>query len=104
MIFMRSRSVRACASPSRLAVRTSRRERFMNRLKDKIAIITGAASGQGAAEARLFATEGARVVLTDLNDRAGRTIASQIGSRALFVHHDVSDEKSWRSVINTTLD
>jgi 3alpha(or 20beta)-hydroxysteroid dehydrogenase len=76
----------------------------MSRLKDKIAIITGAASGQGAAEAKLFAAEGARVVLTDLNDGAGRTIASQIGGRALFVHHDVSDERSWRSVINTTLD
>jgi len=76
----------------------------MNRLKDKIAIITGAASGQGAAEAKLFAMEGARVVLTDLNDRAGRTLASQIGARALFVHHDVSDEGSWKSVINATLD
>jgi 3alpha(or 20beta)-hydroxysteroid dehydrogenase len=76
----------------------------MNRLKDKIAIITGAASGQGAAEARLFATEGARVVLTDLNDRAGRSIASQIGAGALFVHHDVSDENSWKSVIDSTLD
>jgi 3alpha(or 20beta)-hydroxysteroid dehydrogenase len=76
----------------------------MSRLKDKIAIITGAASGQGAAEAKLFAAEGARVVLTDLNDGEGRTIASQIGGRALFVHHDVSDERFWRSVINTTLD
>ncbi len=76
----------------------------MNRLKDKIAIITGAASGQGAAEAKLFAMEGARVVLTDLNDRAGRTLASQIGAQALFVHHDVSDEGSWKSVINATLD
>src|SRR5258708_15022807 len=76
----------------------------MNRLKDKIAIITGAASGQGAAEAKLFAMEGARVVLTDLNDRAGRTLASQIGAQALFVHHDVSDEGSWKSVITATLD
>src|ERR1700689_3592990 len=104
MIFMRSRRVRACGSPSRLAVRTSRRERFINRLKDKIAIITGAASGQGAPKARPFATEGARVVLTDLNDRAGRSIASQIGAGALFVHHDVSDENSWKSVIDSTLE
>jgi 3alpha(or 20beta)-hydroxysteroid dehydrogenase len=76
----------------------------MNRLKDKIAIITGAASGQGAAEAKLFAAEGARVVLTDLNERAGRAIAAEIGAQALFVHHDVSDEKSWKSVLRATLD
>jgi 3alpha(or 20beta)-hydroxysteroid dehydrogenase len=76
----------------------------MTRLKDKIAVITGAASGQGAAEAKLFATEGARVVLTDLNERAGRTVASQIGDRALFVHHDVGKEDSWQSVISATLE
>jgi 3alpha(or 20beta)-hydroxysteroid dehydrogenase len=76
----------------------------MNRLKDKIAIITGAASGQGAAEAKLFALEGARVVITDLNDHAGRAIASQIGAGALFVHHDVGDEKSWKGVLKATLD
>ena len=76
----------------------------MNRLKDKIAIITGAASGQGAAEAKLFASEGARVVLTDLNERAGREVASQIGSVALFVPHDVSEEDSWKRVIQATLD
>ena len=76
----------------------------MNRLKDKIAIITGAASGQGAAEAKLFASEGARVVLTDLNERAGREVASQIGSAALFVPHDVSEEDSWKRVVQATLD
>ena len=76
----------------------------MNRLKDKIAIITGAASGQGAAEAKLFASEGARVVLTDLNEGAGREVASQIGSAALFVPHDVSEEDSWKRVVQATLD
>jgi 3alpha(or 20beta)-hydroxysteroid dehydrogenase len=76
----------------------------MNRLKDKIAIITGAASGQGAAEAKLFASEGARVVLTDLNEDAGREVASQIGSAALFVPHDVSEEDSWKRVVQATLD
>ena len=50
----------------------------MDRLKGKVAIITGAASGQGAAEAKLFASEGARVVATDLNDAAGRRIASEL--------------------------
>ena len=76
----------------------------MNRLKSKIAIITGAASGQGAAEARLFAVEGARVVLTDINAREGAGIASQIGADALFVEHDVSDDTAWKRVIKATVD
>jgi len=76
----------------------------MDRLKGKIAIITGAAGGQGAAEARLFAAEGARVVLTDLNEAAGRDTASQIGSAAIFVPHDVGDEGSWNRVIRAALD
>jgi len=76
----------------------------MNRLKGKVAIITGAASGQGAAEAKLFASEGARVVATDLNDAAGRRIASELGESAIFVAHDVGDEPSWRKVLETTLE
>jgi 3alpha(or 20beta)-hydroxysteroid dehydrogenase len=76
----------------------------MNRLTNKIAIITGAASGQGAAEARLFAAEGARVVLTDINAREGANLAAQIGSSARFVQHDVSDEAAWKRVIDVTLD
>ena len=75
----------------------------MDRLKGKVAIITGAASGQGAAEAKLFASEGARVVATDLNDAAGRRIASELGESAIFVPHDVGDEPSWHKVIETTL-
>lgn len=75
----------------------------MNRLDNKIAIITGAASGQGAAEARLFAAEGARVVLTDINAREGAALADRIGSNARFVPHDVSDEGAWKRVIETTL-
>lgn len=75
----------------------------MNRLDNKIAIITGAASGQGAAEARLFADEGARVVLTDINAREGAALADRIGNNARFVPHDVSDEGAWKHVIETTL-
>jgi 3alpha(or 20beta)-hydroxysteroid dehydrogenase len=76
----------------------------MNRLKDKIAIVTGAAGGQGGAEARLFAAEGARVVLTDLDEQAGQHIAAQIGAAARFVPHDVGDDDSWKRVIQATLD
>lgn len=69
-----------------------------DRLKGKIAIITGAASGVGKADAMLFATEGARVVLTDVNEEAGRAVAAQIGDAALFVRHDIASEAGWSDV------
>jgi 3alpha(or 20beta)-hydroxysteroid dehydrogenase len=67
----------------------------MGRLDEKIAFITGAASGMGAAAARLFAAEGARVVLTDVADPAGEAVAAEIGEAASYVHLDVSDEDGW---------
>ncbi|QBR02826.1 SDR family oxidoreductase [Paraburkholderia pallida] len=69
-----------------------------DRLKGKIAVITGAASGVGKADAVLFAAEGARVVLTDVNEEAGRAVAAQIGDAALFVRHDISSEAGWNDV------
>jgi 3(or 17)beta-hydroxysteroid dehydrogenase len=69
-----------------------------DRLKGKIAIITGAASGVGKADALLFAQEGARVVLTDVNEEAGRAVAAQIGDAALFVRHDIASETGWNDV------
>jgi len=74
----------------------------MGTLDGKVAIITGASRGQGAAEARLFASEGARVVITDVND-AGRELAAEIGDAAFFKHHDVSDEASWADTVAETL-
>jgi 3alpha(or 20beta)-hydroxysteroid dehydrogenase len=76
----------------------------MNRLQGKVAVITGAARGQGAAEARLFAAEGARVVVTDVNDQQGRETAAEIGESAIFVHHDVSDPAAWDGVVSATLE
>jgi 3(or 17)beta-hydroxysteroid dehydrogenase len=73
-----------------------------DRLKGKIAIITGAASGVGKADALLFAAQGARVVLTDLNEEAGREVAAQIGDGALFVRHDISSETGWSDVFGAT--
>jgi len=65
-------------------------------LEEKVAIVTGAARGMGAAEARLFAAEGARVVLTDI-DMAGAAIAEVIGEPAMFVQHDVADAAGWNA-------
>jgi 3alpha(or 20beta)-hydroxysteroid dehydrogenase len=72
----------------------------MGRLDGKVALITGAARGQGEAEARLFAEEGAKVVLGDVLDAEGERVAASIGAdRALFRHHDVSREDSWRAFV-----
>lgn len=75
----------------------------MGRLDGKVAIVTGGARGMGAATARLFAREGARVVLTDLLDAQGAATAADIGPSALFVHQDVREEPDWAAVIETTL-
>ena len=69
----------------------------MGQLDGKIGIITGAASGIGAACAKVLAREGARLVLTDLDDAACRRVAEQTGSVAL--RHDVTDETGWPAVI-----
>lgn len=71
-------------------------------LKGKVAIITGAASGQGAAEARLFAQMGARVVVTDQNP-SGEVVAAEIGSNAIFHRLDVSRAEEWAQVVATTV-
>jgi 3alpha(or 20beta)-hydroxysteroid dehydrogenase len=75
----------------------------MNRLENKVAIITGAARGQGEATARLFASEGCAVVMTDVLAAEGEAVASAIGERARFVRQDVSSEADWNSVVQTAL-
>jgi 3alpha(or 20beta)-hydroxysteroid dehydrogenase len=76
----------------------------MGRLDGKVALITGAARGQGEAEARLFAEEGAKVVLGDILDDAGKAVAASLGDVAIYLHHDVSQEDSWANFIATALD
>ena len=76
------------------------------RLANKVVIVTGAASGLGEAEARLFAREGAKVVLTDISDDLCAGVAASInkdGGDALFVCADVTSEQDWREVIAQTV-
>jgi 3alpha(or 20beta)-hydroxysteroid dehydrogenase len=74
----------------------------LGRLNGKIAIITGAASGLGEAQARLFVAEGAQVVLTDIQE-SGAGIAAELGNSAVFLRHDISDEARWREVVAAAL-
>jgi 3alpha(or 20beta)-hydroxysteroid dehydrogenase len=71
----------------------------MSRLKDKHVIITGGAQGQGAAIARAFIGEGARLVIADVADDAGNALAEELGDGASFSHHDVSDPASWDRLV-----
>jgi cyclopentanol dehydrogenase len=76
----------------------------MNRAANKIAIVTGAASGMGRAHAELLAKEGARVIATDRDESGGsETIAliERAGGTAMFIRHDVSSELDWRHVVRT---
>ena len=74
----------------------------MSRLKNKVAIVTGGASGMGASHVRLFAKEGAKVVLTDINEEAGEALATELGADVHFVKQDVTSEADWNKVIAET--
>ena len=77
------------------------------RLKNKVALVTGGASGIGAATCQLYAQEGAAgIVVTDINEEAGRSVADDIiqaGGKAIFIHLDVSVESQWIDTVNTTI-
>lgn len=75
----------------------------MGRMEDKVAIITGAGSGIGRATALLFANEGAQVIVTDINEQGGKDTVTEAKHNALFLHHDVSSEDDWQTVIYETL-
>ncbi|MFI8828336.1 SDR family NAD(P)-dependent oxidoreductase [Streptomyces sp. NPDC053431] len=72
----------------------------MGKLDGRVVVITGAARGQGEQEARLFAAEGARVVLADVLDGPGEALAKELGEeRAAYVHLDVTSETDWAAAV-----
>jgi 3alpha(or 20beta)-hydroxysteroid dehydrogenase len=78
----------------------------MARLTGKVALITGAAGGQGTAEAELFLREAAAVVLTDIDAAAGESMARRLAredGKVLFLRQDVAEETSWKEVVAAAL-
>lgn len=73
------------------------------RLAGKIALVTGAAQGLGAAMARMFARHGARVMLSDINGAGAAAVAAEIGPAAAWVQHDVTDPAAWQAAVEATV-
>lgn len=73
------------------------------KLAGKVAIITGAGSGMGAEEAKMFAAEGAKVVITDIIKANCDKVAAEIGENAIAIEHDVADEAGWKAVVDTAI-
>lgn len=76
----------------------------MDRLKDKVAIITGASQGMGASHAKLFVSEGTKVAITNINEEKGNQVAAELGNGTIFIKQDVSSESDWQNVVHTTVD
>src|SRR5205085_8367451 len=79
-----------------------RRRQDMARLAGKVALISGGARGQGAAEARLFTQEGAKVVFGDILDAEGKQVEAEIraqGGEATYVHLNVTREQDWQRAV-----
>jgi len=76
----------------------------MGRLDGKVALISGGARGQGATEAKLFAREGAKVVLGDIRDAEGHQVETEIraaGGEATYMHLDVTSDADWVEAVGT---
>jgi NAD(P)-dependent dehydrogenase (short-subunit alcohol dehydrogenase family) len=75
----------------------------MNRLQDKVAIITGGASGIGRGVVELFLSEGAKVVIADINAEGGAAVAAELGENAFFKQTDVTSPKSVKALVDYTV-
>jgi len=73
-------------------------------LDGKVAYITGAASGAGAATARRLVAAGAKVVVADVDESNGNAVAASIGNNAVFMTHDITNEDDWKRNLQATVD
>ncbi|MEC9289929.1 MAG: SDR family NAD(P)-dependent oxidoreductase, partial [Chloroflexota bacterium] len=76
------------------------------RLEGKVALISGGARGMGAEEARIFAREGAKVIIGDISEEDGKAVEAQIseaGGQALFVRLDVTEESDWTNAVDQAM-
>src|SRR5262249_16484077 len=99
-------SALAVLASSGVRIVVKRKEADMGRLDGKVALISGGARGQGAAEARLFTREGAQVVFGDILDTEGQQVEAAIraaGGAATYVHLDVTNDNSWRAAVDTAV-
>ena len=71
----------------------------MGRLSGKVAIVTGASQGMGAAHVKMMVEEGAKVIMTDINDKDGQALADELGENALFIKHNVASAQDWAKVV-----
>ncbi len=100
-----ARPIRLPRTSPRPMIASATREEAM-RLKDKVAIVTGGAHGMGEAEVRLFAKEGAAVVIADVLEKEGEAVAAEINAvqgRARFIRTDVTSESDWQRLIAETI-
>jgi 3alpha(or 20beta)-hydroxysteroid dehydrogenase len=75
-------------------------EQAKKRLDGKVAVITGAAQGMGESHARRFVAEGAKVIVADVNVKAGKAVADSLGGNAIFLPHDVTKWESWSNTVS----
>jgi len=71
----------------------------MGRVRGKVALVTGGGSGLGKADCERLAAEGAKVIVSDINEAAAKTVAAAIGANAIAVKHDVASEDDWKRVV-----
>ena len=76
----------------------------MGCLDGRVAIVTGAARGQGEAEVRKFVAEGAFVVMGDVLDEQGEAVAAELGDQAVYLHHDVTSPDDWARVVSAAVE